>query len=304
MLRRRLSIRASSNQLHPSASNMSLKAVILRHRCRDVTVQGLKDQHTGARVSCNAACRTGSRHQRVADRQRGLTVIRVGNSRRQFSQHLARAYAICSRLSDQGVEENGNAQGQEHRRHQIGTHARRIRINNGHRVATGMRSTAIDDGSRGPMRPRTLSSGIGTSCGTPGRTTYAYDETRPVPNLNGRSRSKVRRRRCWHILIYLGDEVVRSDDVRTGQTNRCDRSAQDSPMALRYRKIIIPSTECTTDDGLAFWPYGPAPADRSQGATDPSAPTLRSAAWPAAGALEASGRPSPVVRRSRNGAFV
>ena len=56
--------------------------------------------------------------------------------------------SICTRVSDQRVKENGEAQGQEHRCHQIGGHAGRIRINDGHRAATGIRSMAVDGRSR------------------------------------------------------------------------------------------------------------------------------------------------------------
>jgi hypothetical protein len=58
----------------------------------------------------------------------------------------------------------------------------------------------------------------------PGRLTHAHDETPPTPNLNRRG-SRVRRRRCWHIIIGL---VVRTADViALSQTNRCGRPARE-----------------------------------------------------------------------------
>jgi hypothetical protein len=38
---------------------------------------------------------------------------------------------------------------------------------------------------------------------------HSHDATRPVPNLNGRSHSEMRRCPGSHVIVCLGDEVVR-----------------------------------------------------------------------------------------------
>jgi hypothetical protein len=66
-------------------------------------------------------------------------------------------------------------------------------------------------------RPRSAGTAPGIKC--PGSALFgrvcrhSHDAPRPVPNLNGRSDSEMRRRPVSHGIICLGDEVVRLGDV-------------------------------------------------------------------------------------------